>query len=60
MAGGGLALACQARTEVQAELHALTGRVVTRVLNAGDEVEFDYELAQQDSFRFVVTRVRKV
>jgi cold shock protein len=31
-----------------------------RVLNAGDEVEFDYEPAQQDSFRFVATRVRKV
>ncbi|MGH3420129.1 MAG: cold-shock protein [Streptosporangiaceae bacterium] len=30
-----------------------------RVLNAGDEVEFDYEPAQQDSFRFVATRVRK-
>lgn len=31
-----------------------------RVLNAGDEVEFDYEPAQQDSFRFRATRVRKV
>lgn len=31
-----------------------------RVLNAGDEVEFEYELAQQVRFRFVVTRVRKI
>ena len=31
-----------------------------RVLEAGDQVEFDYEAAQQDSFRFRVTRVRKV
>lgn len=31
-----------------------------RVLAAGDEVEFDYEPARQDSFRFVATRVRKV
>jgi len=31
-----------------------------RVLNAEDEAEFDYEPAQQDSFRFVATRVRKV
>ena len=30
------------------------------VLNAGDEVEFDYELAQQDNFRFVATWVCKV
>jgi cold shock protein len=31
-----------------------------RVLNTGDEVEFDYEPARQDSFRFRATRVRKV
>jgi len=31
-----------------------------RVMGAGDEVEFDYEPAQQDSFRFAATRVRKV
>jgi len=31
-----------------------------RALEAGDQVEFDYEAAQQDSFRFRVTRVRKV
>jgi cold shock protein len=31
-----------------------------RALNAGDEVEFDYEPAQQDSFRFRATRVRKL
>jgi CspA family cold shock protein len=31
-----------------------------RSLNAGDPVEFDYELAEQDSFRFVATRVRKL
>lgn len=31
-----------------------------RVLNAGDQVEFDYEPTQQDSFRFRATRVRKV
>jgi cold shock protein len=31
-----------------------------RYLEAGDEVEFDYEAAQQDSFRFVATRVRKL
>jgi cold shock protein len=29
-------------------------------LNAGDPVEFDYEPAGQDSFRFVATRVRKL
>jgi CspA family cold shock protein len=31
-----------------------------RSLNAGDLVEFDYEPAGQDSFRFVATRVRKL
>ncbi|GAA0589350.1 cold-shock protein [Kutzneria viridogrisea] len=31
-----------------------------RALEAGDPVEFDHEAAQQDSFRFRVTRVRKV
>lgn len=31
-----------------------------RSLEAGDPVEFDYEPAQQDSFRFVATRVRKL
>lgn len=31
-----------------------------RALEAGDQVEFDYEAAEQDSFRFRVTRVRKV
>jgi CspA family cold shock protein len=31
-----------------------------RVLNAGDEVTFDYRPAQQDSFRFVATHVRKL
>src|SRR6266487_5464098 len=31
-----------------------------RSLDAGDQVEFDYESAQQDSFRFVATRVRKL
>ena len=31
-----------------------------RSLNAGDPVEFDYEPAEQDSFRFVATRVRKL
>jgi cold shock protein len=31
-----------------------------RYLDAGDKVEFDYEAAQQDSFRFVATRVRKL
>ena len=31
-----------------------------RVLEAGDRVEFDYEAAQQDGFRFRATRVRKL
>ena len=31
-----------------------------RSLDAGDQVDFDYEAAQQDSFRFVATRVRKL
>jgi cold shock protein len=31
-----------------------------RVLETGDRVEFDYEEAQQDSFRFRATRVRKL
>lgn len=31
-----------------------------RALNPGDVVEFDYEPAQQDSFRFRATRVRRV
>jgi CspA family cold shock protein len=31
-----------------------------RSLNAGDSVEFDYEPAEQDSFRFVANRVRKL
>lgn len=31
-----------------------------RELEAGDEVEFDYRAAQQDSFRYVATRVRKL
>jgi CspA family cold shock protein len=31
-----------------------------RALAAGDRVEFDYEAAQQDSFRFRGTRVRKL
>jgi hypothetical protein len=31
-----------------------------RSLNAADSVEFDYESAGQDSFRFVATRVRKL
>jgi CspA family cold shock protein len=31
-----------------------------RELQQGDEVEFDYEPAVQDSFRFVATRVRKL
>jgi cold shock protein len=31
-----------------------------RSLDAGDQVEFDYQAAQQDSFRFVATRVRKL
>jgi hypothetical protein len=30
------------------------------VLEAGDQVEFGYEAAQQDSFRFVATWVRKL
>jgi cold shock protein len=31
-----------------------------RSLDVGDPVEFDYEPAKQDSFRFVATRVRKL
>jgi CspA family cold shock protein len=31
-----------------------------RVLEVGDQVEFDYESARQDGFRYRVTRVRKV
>jgi len=31
-----------------------------RSLNAGDSVAFDYEPAEQDSFRFVATRARKL
>ncbi|MFI9384453.1 cold-shock protein [Kutzneria sp. NPDC052558] len=31
-----------------------------RAFDAGDQVEFDYVPAQQDSFRFVATRARKV
>ncbi len=31
-----------------------------RELEQGDRVEFDYEPAVQDSFRFVATRVRKL
>lgn len=31
-----------------------------RALEAGDQVEFAVEEAQQDSFRFCATRVRKV
>lgn len=31
-----------------------------RFLDAGDQVEFDYEQAQQDSFRYRTTRVRKL
>lgn len=31
-----------------------------RSLEPGDEVEFDYEPAHQDSFRFVATRVHKL
>jgi len=31
-----------------------------RSLDPGDQVEFDYEAAHQDSFRFVATRVRKL
>lgn len=31
-----------------------------RELAAGDRVEFDYESAQQDSFRYRATRVRRI
>jgi CspA family cold shock protein len=31
-----------------------------RSLNPGDPVEFDYEPAEQDSFRYVATRARKL
>lgn len=31
-----------------------------RTLDAGDRVEFDYVEQQQDSFRYVATRVRKL
>ncbi|HEY4452999.1 MAG TPA: cold shock domain-containing protein [Pseudonocardiaceae bacterium] len=31
-----------------------------RALAEGDRVEFDYEQAQQDSFRYRATRVRKL
>jgi CspA family cold shock protein len=31
-----------------------------RALTEGDRVEFDYEAAQQDGFRFRATRVRKL
>lgn len=31
-----------------------------RVLEAGDQVEFDYEAAQQDSFSFRATRARRL
>jgi CspA family cold shock protein len=31
-----------------------------RDLVKGDEVEFEYEPAQQDSFRFVATRVKTI
>jgi CspA family cold shock protein len=31
-----------------------------RSLDAGDRVEFDYKPAQQDTFQFVATRVRKI
>ncbi|MGO4614178.1 cold-shock protein [Nocardia sp. 2YAB30] len=31
-----------------------------RALQAGDRVEFHYEAARQDSFRFRATRVRKL
>jgi cold shock protein len=31
-----------------------------RGLETGDQVEFDYEAARQDGFRFRATRVRKV
>ncbi|MFG1798139.1 cold-shock protein [Nocardia sp. NPDC049149] len=31
-----------------------------RALDPGDRVDFDYEAAQQDSFQFRATRVRKL
>lgn len=31
-----------------------------RALEAGDRVEFEFEEAEQDSFRFVATRARKL
>ena len=31
-----------------------------RAFEQGDQVEFDYEPAQQDSFRFVATRARRI
>lgn len=31
-----------------------------RAFEAGDRVEFDYRPAQQDSFRFVATRARRI
>ncbi|HZZ47918.1 MAG TPA: cold shock domain-containing protein [Pseudonocardia sp.] len=31
-----------------------------RAFEAGDPVEFDYQPAQQDSFRFVATRARLI
>ncbi|WP_344867679.1 cold-shock protein [Amycolatopsis ultiminotia] len=31
-----------------------------RTLDEGDQVEFEYRAAEQDSFRFVATRVRKL
>jgi cold shock protein len=31
-----------------------------RALEPGDQVEFDFEQAQQDSFRYRATRVRKL
>lgn len=31
-----------------------------RALTAGDRVEFDYEQAEQDSFHYRATRVRKL
>lgn len=31
-----------------------------RALDAGDRVELDYEPAQQDSFRFIATRARRL
>jgi CspA family cold shock protein len=31
-----------------------------RALEAGDQVEFNYEQVRQDGFRFRVTRVRKL